>query len=218
MDNKYNMDDKFNINEKDTEQKDDEIEVLELWEPHADEITDSKDRHIKMSKKTTNRIVIVLVAIGALLLMWYSTFAQPLASNNEQYRQGDGTFDVHFTNIELDESGIIGTAKEVKKPSLEDNSQKANFYVLFENAGDTIKYNLTVKNEGNVNAKVSWVDPNWENITDGIIAYSVDVDYTKVLKPGDEMTVSVLAKYLGGVASGETYKKDMSIEVHYEQA
>lgn len=218
MDNKYNMDDKFNINEKDTEQKDDEIEVLELWEPHADEIKDSNDRHIKMSKKTTNRIVIVLVAIGALLLMWYSTFAQPLASNNEQYRQGDGTFDVHFTNIELDESGIIGTAKEVKKPSLEDNSQKANFYVSFANAGDTIKYNLTVKNEGNVNAKVARIKPSLENMTDGIIAYSVDFDYTKVLKPGDEVIISFKAKYLGGVASGETYKKDMSVEVYYEQA
>ena len=30
MDNKYNMDDKFNINEKDTEQKDDEIESFRI--------------------------------------------------------------------------------------------------------------------------------------------------------------------------------------------
>lgn len=217
MNNKYNMDDQFNVNEDDNK-KDEEIEVLDLWEPHADEITDAKDRHIKMSKKTTNKIVIILVAMGALLLMWYSTFAQPLASNNKQYQQDDGTFDVHFTNIELDESSIVGTAKEVQDPSLENNDLKANFYVSFAHAGDTIKYNLTVKNEGNINAKATGVYPDWENMTDGIIAYAVDVDYDKVLKPGDEMIISVTAKYLGGVPSGEIYKKDMSIEVYYKQA
>ena len=51
---------------KNDEKKDnEEIEVLELWEPHADEITDAKDRHIKMSKQSTNKIVIALVALGA---------------------------------------------------------------------------------------------------------------------------------------------------------
>ena len=52
----------------------DEIEVLEIWEPKADEIIDAKDRHIKMSKQSTNRIVITLVALAAFLIMWYSTF------------------------------------------------------------------------------------------------------------------------------------------------
>ena len=60
MDNKFNMDDKFNLNDEQKDNKDEEIEVLELWEPHADEITDAKDRHIKMSKKTLRKQLIEL--------------------------------------------------------------------------------------------------------------------------------------------------------------
>ena len=56
--------DKNNFNDntaKDEIKKDEDIEVLELWEPHVDEIKDAKDRHIKMSKKSTNKIVISFV-------------------------------------------------------------------------------------------------------------------------------------------------------------
>ena len=37
-------------------------------------------------KKLQIKIVIILVALGALLLMWYAVFAQPIADNNELYR------------------------------------------------------------------------------------------------------------------------------------
>ena len=213
MDNKFNMDDKFNLNDEQKDNKDEEIEVLELWEPHADEITDAKDRHIKMSKKTTNRIVIILVALGALLLMWYSTFAQPLASNNKQYQPRDGKWDVHFSDIKLVEQ--IGGAKETDKPNSE--YLVANFYVSFAKAGDTIVYDLTIKNDGSFDARLSCI--KLPNVVNEPIIYSVSgIDYNDVLKAGETANMQVTAKYKGGVTPGEVYNKDMNIIVTYVQA
>ena len=214
MDNKFNMDDKFNLNDEQKDNKDEEIEVLELWEPHADEITDAKDRHIKMSKKTTNRIVIILVALGALLLMWYSTFAQPLASNNEQSQPRGKEWYVHFSSIKLAEQ--TGEAKETGKPHFSD--LVADFYVSFAKAGDTIVYDLTIKNDGSLDARLSDIQLP-EEMINGPIIYSVSgIDYNDVLKAGETANMQVTAKYKGGVTPGEVYNKDMNILVNFVQA
>lgn len=225
MNNKYNMDDKFNLDDEETKynmddkfsdeenKKDEEIEVLDLWEPHAEEITDAKDRHIKTSKKTTNRVVMVLVAVGALLLMWYATFAQPLASNNKQYEQR-GTLNVDF----LREYTVSKTGKvmEVKEPNF--SNKKVNFYISFAEAGDKIVYNLTIQNKGNLDAKIKNIDPPINNLGDKIL-YSVSgVQIGDVLKAGQEAQMQFTAIYTGGVAKGETYSKDMSVSIDYEQA
>lgn len=212
MDNKYNMDDKFKID--DENKNDDEIEVLEVWEPHADEITDAKDRHIKLSKKTTNRIVIALVAIGALLLMWYSTFAQPLASNNEQYQ--DKSWKIGFT--EVSDASVVGSAKEVKAPELvSDNT--VNFYISLSNVGDKITYDLAIKNDGDFNAKVSGIHITPKNKPGDAIAYSIDgIELGDVLKAGDTVHVRFEALYQRSLTAGEPVSTDMSVEINYVQA
>ncbi len=213
MNNKYNMDDKFKVDDK-QEKKDDEIEVLDIWEPHADEITDAKDRHIKFSKKTTNRIVIVLVALGALLLMWYSTFAQPLASNNQQYK--DEHIYIGFTNTEI--LSIVGSAKEVNKPDISARDE-ANFYVSLSNIGDKIVYDLTIENRGNMDAKVDDIRMEPENKDgDAILYYLSGIKEGDVLPKGSIVHVQLTVTYQNAVQVAGVVRKDLTVNIDYVQA
>lgn len=147
MENKYNMDDKFDVSKEEKE----EIEVLELWEPHADEIKDAKDRHVKWSKQTTNKFVIALVTLGALLLMGYAVFAQPLARNNDQYI--NGKWEIGFVDmIELNSLGI-----ETHRGSYDFSYTAAEFQISLAPSGDEVIYELTIENKSNFDAIVSGV-------------------------------------------------------------
>lgn len=207
---------KKNEDVKDKVKKDEEdIEVLELWEPHADEITDAKDRHIKMSKKSTNRIVIALVLVGALLTMWYAVFAQPLAFNARQ-ASDDGSWNIGFTDMYVDD--IVGGAKELGKPSF--TSTKANFYISLTGPGDKIVYDLTIKNSGTFNAKVESIYVVPENKPGDQIIYSVGgINLGDELKAGESTHMTVTAMYnRSATTSLESVRKDMSVIVNYAQA
>ena len=220
MDNEYNVDDKFNINDEeinkndeDADNDDEEIEVLELWEPHADEITDAKDRHIKLSRKTTNKIVIALVAIGALLLMWYSTFAQPLASNNKQYQ--DETWKIGFTAMKADTVG--GKAKVLNDPTFTDTS--ANFEVSLSGPGDKIVYDLTIENKGDLNAKVDSISITPKEGSSDKITYTVsDINVGDRLDAGESTHMKLTVMYNDDASSTDTIRSAVTVIVTYNQA
>lgn len=213
--------DKNNLNEnetvKDKEKKDEEeIEVLELWEPHADEITDAKDRHIKMSKKSTNKIVIVLVLVGALLTIWYAVFAQPLAFDANQETSNAKEWNIGFVDMQL--SDVVGGAKELGKPSF--TSTKANFYVSLTGPGDKIVYDLTIKNSGMINAKVENIDVTLNNKPGDQIIYSVGgIDEGDELKVGESTHMTVTAMYnRNATTSLDSVRKDMWVVITYVEA
>lgn len=213
--------DKNNLNDNDTvknevKKDEEEIETLELWEPHADEITDAKDRHIKMSKKSTNKIVIALVLVGALLTMWYAVFAQPLAFNVRQETRNIQDWNIGFTDMQL--SDAVGGAKELGKPSF--TSTKANFYVSLTGPGDKIVYDLTIKNSGKINAKVEsiYVTPN--NKPGDQIIYSVGgINLGDELKVGESKHMTVTAMYnRNATTSLDSVRKDMWVVINYVEA
>ena len=210
------MNDKFNKDDtvRDENIKDDEIETLELWEPHADEIKEAKDRHIKMSKQSTNKIVIILVAIGAFLIVWYATFAQPLGFNARQQTADSGAWNIGFINMEIND--IVGGAKELGKPSF--TSNKANFYISLSGPGDKIVYNLTIKNSGTMDAKVDSIYIIPENKPDDQIIYSVGgISLGDELKAGESVDMTVTAMYNRSASSATDVRKDMSVVINYAQ-
>ena len=210
------MNDKFNKDDtvRDENINDDEIETLELWEPHADEIKEAKDRHIKMSKQSTNKIVIILVAIGAVLIVWYATFAQPLGFNARQQAADSGAWNIGFINMEIND--IVGGAKELGKPSF--TSNKANFYISLSGPGDKIVYNLTIKNSGTMDAKVDSIYIIPENKPDDQIIYSVGgISLGDELKAGESVDMTVTAMYNRSASSATDVRKDMSVIINYAQ-
>lgn len=212
------MDNKNNINNDDTvknESKNNEnVEVLELWEPHADEITDAKDRHIKMSKKSSNKIVIALVAIGAFLIMWYATFAQPLAFNVRQ--ADDGAWNIGFTDMEV--ANVAGEAKEISGHDF--TSTKANFYVSLTGPGDSIVYDLTIKNSGTLNAVVDSIYVVPVSQPNDQIVYSVGgINVGDKLDAGDSTHMTVTVMYNNNANKSEqSVRKDVSVIINYKQA
>ena len=212
------MDNKNNLNNDDTvkneTKKNEEVEVLELWEPHADEITDAKDRHIKMSKQSSNKIVIALVAIGAFLIMWYATFAQPLAFNVRQ--ADDGAWNIGFTDMEI--ADIAGEAKEISGHDF--TSTKANFYVSLTGPGDSIVYDLTIKNSGTMNVEVDSICVVPASQPGDQIVYSVGgINVGDKLDAGESTHMTVTVMYNNNATkSEESVRKDMSVIINYKQA
>ena len=213
--------DKNNLNDNDTvknevKKDEEEIETLELWEPHADEITDAKDRHIKMSKKSTNKIVIALVLVGALLTMWYAVFAQPLAFNAYQETSNAKEWNIGFVDMQL--SDVVGGAKELGKPSF--TSTKANFYVSLTGPGDKIVYDLTIKNSGKINAKVKSICVTPNNKPGDQIIYSVGgINLGDELKVGESTHMTVTAMYnRNATTSSDSIRKDMWVVINYVEA
>ncbi|MDD6323519.1 MAG: hypothetical protein PUA73_02795 [Bacilli bacterium] len=201
------------MNKQDEIKKDnDDIEVLEVWEPHADKITSAKDRHIKMSQKSVNRIVIALVTIGAFLVMWYSIFAQPLAFNNRQMKTG--AWNISFVDMKLESK--IGGARELSHPDY--TSTKASFYVSLTGKGDKIVYELTIKNSGTIDAMVDGIYIIPENKPSDQIIYSVGgINLGDELKAGQSTKMTVTAMYNNGTSTIGTVRKDMSVIINYKQ-
>lgn len=202
----------MNKNKNQVNENQEEIEILDVWQPHADEITDAKDRKIKMSQKSINRIVIFMVTLGAFLVMWYSTFAQPLASNTNQVTD---SWNISFTDMQLQNQ--VGGAKELSLPSY--TSTKANFYISLTGKGDKIVYELTVKNSGSLDAKVDSIYIIPENKPSDQIIYSVGgISLGDELKAGESAKMTVTAMYNNSATESGTARKDMSVIVNYKQA
>ncbi len=191
--------------------KDDKIETLEVWEPRSDEIITAKDRNIKMSQRSINRIVILMVSLGAFLVIWYSAFAQPLASNSNQVTD---SWNISFNDMKLQSQ--VGGAKEVNSPSF--TSNKANFYISLAEKGDKIVYELTIKNSGTLNAKIDSIYIIPENKPSDQIIYSVGgINLGDELKAGESTKMTVTAMYNNSATVTGSVKKDMSVIVNYKQ-
>lgn len=198
-----------------------EIEVLSLSE---DKISKSNlsnvnipndDRRVKNSKSSANKLVIILVALGALLTMWYTTFAQPLAYNAKQMKlqSNNGSWDIRFTDMY--QKRKIGEAKEISNPSY--SSTKASFYISLSNPGDEITYNLTIKNAGTLNAKVLSIYIMPENRDDDPILYYVSgIAVGDELNAGESTNMTVTAKYNENINSSNILK-NVSVIVNYVQ-
>ena len=175
--------------------------------------TDNK--RVKTSKTTTNKYVILLVTLGALLMMWYTTFAQPLAFNGTQMGQsGNGSWDIRFTDMYQQRK--IGGAKELSTPSY--SATKASFYISLTNPGDEITYNLTIKNAGTLNAKVSSINIMPENRdSDAILYYVTNISVGDWLDAGQSTTMTVTAKFNDNAVTVSRQVKNVSVIINYVQ-
>ena len=199
-------------NDSSQNDKDDDIEVLELWEPHPDEITDAKDRHVKWSKKTTNKIVIILVALGALLLMWYAVFAQPIADNNELYR--DENWEIGFTDMK--ELGSSDKKKDRSEYSFTDTS--ATFHVVLSAPSDEITYELTIENQSDFDAKVSGITVSPAVIGGGIGYEVTGIAVGDRLDAHEKTTMQLKVWYNNDLNTKKIVSQDIMVVVNYAQA
>lgn len=162
-----------------------------------------------MNEKTKNHIYVILIVLAAALIsIGYSVFAQPLAykldiqSNNNN--DGNGKWKIHFTDVKL--ANKSGNAVEKEKPGIEDTT--GTFYVLMKTPGDQMDYDFTIKNDGNLDAKVSSIHIVTEASKKIPIEFSVvGVAEGDELKVGQEIKAKVVIKYASQVPVPSAIKR-----------
>ena len=132
---------------------------------------------------------------------------QPKESDN-------GSWDIRFTDMY--EKSKIGNAREITPPTY--TSTKVLFNVTLSEPGDQITYNLTIKNCGTLNAKVSSIYVLPENNDDDVILFYVSgLEVGDFLDAGKSATLNVTAKYNEYVAGLPNIVKSVSVIVNYIQ-
>lgn len=133
---------------------------------------------------------------------------------NKQTKENTGSWDIRFTDMY--EKSKIGTAKEISAPTY--NSTKASFHVSLASPGDEITYDLTIKNFGTLNAKISSIYVIPENKDDDVIFYYVDgIEIGDVLDAGQSTNMTVTAKFNENVSSIPNIVKTVAVIINYVQ-
>ena len=129
-------------------------------------------------------ITIVLMAVG------YTKLSGKVKTTYDYYNGVN--WNVSIINIE--EVEIIGNAKSVEKPSF--NNYSATFNTILEKPNDSIKYKITIKNNGNIPAKLNHFQflPKTEK-SDVILFTSENTIAGEILNPKEEKDFYIKVKY-----------------------
>lgn len=125
------------------------------------------DKKKKKMVITTLACVLVFIAVG------YALLTQAIKVGLEGTL--NGVWDVYISDIKLKNS--TGRAQEVNPASVS-NKVNANFEVDLYMPGDSVEYEVTVKNDGNIDATLRTVTTNATNTNE-------DIRFTHTIKQGE---------------------------------
>lgn len=143
-----------------------------------------------MSLKKKKRILLIaLIFICCFLSAGYLVLINGLVINGK-IKFGEPKFDVNFKSINTVK--IIGDARNFEKPKL--SPHVITFYAEFVNNGDTIVYDIEVKNVGNTAAKLEDINFTPEDLK------NIDYKFTglmvgDVLQPNEVRKATVKLIY-----------------------
>lgn len=171
-----------------------------------------------MNRKHGQKKVLIGLLIAAVLMMsvGYAALASQLDIDGVSKISGD--FKVKFINIT--EGVATGSAKNTTPATVTDTT--ATFDIDFVLPGDSMTYEITVKNTGNLTAKLDEIIglPS-ETDTDPIKYTVTGVEVGDILNPNQEVTITVKAEYDSNVQSqpsDEQLSKDLSVTLNYVQS
>ena len=125
------------------------------------------DKKKKKIVITTLACVLVFIAVG------YALLTQAIKVGVEGTL--NGVWDVYISDIKLKNS--TGRAQEVNPASVS-NKVNANFEVDLYMPGDSVEYEVTVKNDGNIDATLRTITTNATNTNE-------DIRFTHTIKQGE---------------------------------
>ncbi len=104
-----------------------------------------------MEKQRREKILAVVSLIIAVICLSiaFAAMSTNLIINGDAALE-NSSWDIHFEN--LSEPKIVGTAKELKEPSIDDTTIK-NISVSLKNPGDSVTYEFDIVNAGTTDAK-----------------------------------------------------------------
>jgi len=171
-----------------------------------------------MEQRHKNMLIGGLLAIVLIMAVGYAAFATQLNINGTANITSN--WDVHIESITPGEP--VGSAKNIAT-SVDEGKLSAEFETELVAPGDSITYTIVVKNNGNLDAKLSTIDFN--KGTESVIQYSyrgIDTTgETSLLPAGVERTFTVTVSYNSNVTS-QPSKDDLqsilTMKLNYVQA
>ena len=165
-----------------------------------------------MTKRKKNNIIIgSLLAVVLLMAVGYAAFSSVLNI------QGTGSisskWNIKITNVEV--SNIIGDASDAAGTTFEDLTATINSNLV--SPGDSITYDVTIRNDGNIDAVLT--DINLTESTNPAISFSTsNLTEGTELKEGEEAILKVTITYNNSVTSQpENASANLNITLTYEQ-
>jgi hypothetical protein len=151
-------------------------------------------------------IIVSLLFASSLMIIGYAKLTGVLALNNKLVKMHN--WNVSIINIEEIEKN--GSAYSKTLPT--NTSLKANFNAVLNNPNDYIKYKVTIKNKGNIDAKLNdiYIIPTINK--DDKIIYSVDnILKGDILKQKEETEAIISVKYNDNSTKEENNKSILII-------
>ena len=182
---------------------------------------------METKERNNSKGIIIAVLLVAIVVMsiGYAALSSKLQINGTS--KITSTWDVSIESITR--TGITGTATEVEAPS--HNGTSANFNVELKSPGDSVHYDVVVKNNGSLPAylhSVSGLVDIPENVDSGIyfnatapdgpLTSNADPALSIRLAPGESHTINVVAGWTGTDTSiPTTTRKEFNLQLNYQQ-
>lgn len=141
-----------------------------------------------------NIIISFLVAIVCIMAIAYAAFSQTLNIN------GTATIDSNW-NIKITDvttKNVIGDASKAFEPVVSDTA--VTFKTNLVSPGDSMTYEVTISNEGTVDAKVESIEMT-DSKNPAIIFQTSGINENDLLEAGQTQTYNVIVSYSDSVTS-----------------
>jgi len=137
-----------------------------------------------VDKKKKKMVITTLVCVLVFMAVGYALLTQAIKVGVEGTL--NGVWDVYISDIKLKNS--TGRAQEVNPASVS-NKVNANFEVDLYMPGDSVEYEVTVKNDGNIDATLRTVTTNATNTNE-------DIRFTHTIKQGEVLKKESETKFI----------------------
>ena len=165
-----------------------------------------------MTKRKKNNIIIgSLLAVVLLMAVGYAAFSSVL--NISGTGSITSSWNIKITNVEV--SNIVGDASDGEGTTFENLTATINSNLV--SPGDSITYDVTVRNDGSLDAILT--DINLTESTNPAISFSTsNLEEGTALGSGEEAILKVTVTYNNSVTSQpDDTSADLSVTLTYEQ-
>lgn len=153
---------------------------------------------MKRLVKNKNILIIILCITIILLSIGYALIAIRL----KEREATDKIYDVSITNIQEGTAIRGGESLPTSKSNITNGNKTADFTFNLQNPGDTLTYIITIKNNGNLKAKIDGLaeSPDYINNDDEASRISpVIINHNDItnqeLNPGEEINLTITVEF-----------------------
>ena len=182
-----------------------------------------------MESKHKNALIVVLVAVILVMAVGYAAFTQQLTINTTANITDQTTnWNIHYDTTKTTGTGVVdptmgsgGTTAPDGSVSYDGTGQTATIKATLNQPGDTVKFTLTIKNDGTIKASlgtptVAAVAGDSNNdpliVQEGNIIFSVTAPAQSTLSAGEETTMTVTATFDNSAESvGNTTSSSITV-------